>query len=321
MSKDIATAYHNLSVMLDAGMPILKSLNITTQGLSGGLKKIFSALTKSVSQGNTIPEAIAKYPMVFAPLDLMLIEAADISGNLPQSFNMLSQWYDFCNKIKMTILSGLMFPFAVLNIAALIGPLPTLFLAKISIAGYLTTVIQILALFYIPAAVILVIFRYMPKAVIFRRGLDIITLKIPLLGQAVYHIAITRYCWAFHMLYKAGVPIIQCAQKSPAITGNSVVAALFEGAAQSAKNGNPVYEGFSRQLPPEFLNLWKIGEETGKLEDVTKRLGDNAADTAQHLFEEFAKWLPKIIYFAVAAFIVFQILKGAAILSAVIPQI
>jgi len=249
----------------------------------------------------------------------MLIEAADISGNLPQSFNMLSQWYDFCNKIKMTILSGLMFPFAVLNVAALVIPLPALFLAKIGIGGYLTMVIQTLALFYIPAAVLLVIFRYMPKAGILRRGLDIITLKIPLLGQAVYHIALSRYCRAFYMLYKAGVPIIQCAQKSPAITGNSVVAALFEGAAQSAKNGNPVYDGFSHQLPPEFLNLWKIGEETGKLEDVTKRLGDNAADTAQHLFEEFAKWLPKIIYFVVAAFMVYQILKGAAIISTVIP--
>ena len=320
MSKDIATAYHNLSVMLDAGMPILKSLNITTQGLSRGLKRGFSALTKSVSQGNTIPEAMAKYPRVFAPLDLMLIEAADMSGNLPQSFNMLSQWYDFCNKIKMTILSGLMFPFAVLNVAALVIPLPALFLAKIGIASYVIMVIQILALFYIPAAIILIIFLYMPKAGIFRRGLDIITLKIPLLGQAVYHIALSRYCRAFHMLYKAGVPIIQCAQKSPAITGNSVVAALFEGAAQSAKNGNPVYEGFSHQLPQEFLDLWKIGEETGKLEDVTKRLGDNAADTAQHLFEEFAKWLPKIIYFAVAALIVFQILKGAAIISTAIQQ-
>ena len=220
----------------------------------------------------------------------------------------------------MTLLLGLMFPFAVLNVAALVIPLPTLFLAKIGIAGYVTAVIKILALFYIPAAAIWVIFLYMPKAGILRTGLDIITLKIPLLGQAIYHIALSRYCRAFYMLYKAGVPIIQCAQKSPAITGNSVAAALFEGAAQSSKNGNPVYEGFSHQLPPEFLNLWKIGEEAGKLEDVTKRLGDNAADTAQHLFEEFAKWLPKIIYFAVAALIVFQILKGAAIISAVIQQ-
>jgi type IV pilus assembly protein PilC len=319
MSKDIATAYHNLSVMLDAGMPIVKSLDITTQGLSGGLKRVFSALTKSVSHGSTISEAMAKYPMVFAPLDLMLIEAADMSGNLPQSFKMLSQWYDFCYKIKMTILSGLMFPFAVLSVAALVIPLPALFLAKISIAGYVIMVIQTLALFYIPAAVILVIFLYMPKASIFRSGLDIITLKIPLLGQAIYHIALCRYCRAFYMLYKAGVPIIQCVQKSPAITGNSVIAALFEGGAQNAKNGNPVYEGFSRKLPPEFLDLWKIGEEAGKLEDVTKRLGDNAADTAQHLFEEFAKWLPKIVYVAVAAFLIYQILKGAAIISTAVP--
>jgi type IV pilus assembly protein PilC len=320
MSKDIAIAYHNLSVMLDAGMPILKSLDITTEGLSGRLKSVFSALTKSVSQGNSLPQAMAKYPMVFAPLDLMLIEAADMSGNLPQSFKMLSQWYDFCNKIQMTILSGLMFPFATLNVAALVIPLPMLFLAKTGIVAYLTAVMKILALFYIPAAVILIIFLYMPKAGTLRRRLDIITLKIPLLGRAIYHIALCRYCRAFYMLYKAGVPIIQCAQKSPAITGNSVAAALFEGGAQSAKNGNPVYEGFSHQLPPEFLNLWKIGEEAGKLEDVTKRLGDNAADTAQHLFEEFAKWLPKIIYFVIAAFMVFQILKGAAILSPAIPQ-
>ncbi|MFB0525187.1 MAG: type II secretion system F family protein, partial [Phycisphaerae bacterium] len=123
MTKKLAVAYYNLSIMLDAGMPLLRSLDTTAAGLKGNLKNAFSVLAKRASAGDSLAETMRKHPWVFAPLDVMLVEVAEMSGNLPQSLKHLSQWYEFCNRLKHIIISGLLLPAVIITIAAPIIPL------------------------------------------------------------------------------------------------------------------------------------------------------------------------------------------------------
>lgn len=312
MTKKLATAYHNLSIMLEAGIPVQQALNTTASGLKGKLRKTFSALAKGVSVGNGLTDTMSKHQNIFATLDVTLVDAADTSGNLPEVMRLLSQWYDFRSRLKNRLFSGLMLPLMVLHIAAFVGPLPFLFLGAINEVGYVIQVAKILALFYIPMVLILAILHVMPRTGILRRFMDASVLKIPVLGQALRKIAIGRYCWAFYMLYKAGVPITQCAQQATDVTGNVVVSDILKGGAESARAGNMVCEGFSPELPADFLNLWRIGEETGELDSCVKRLADNTSEGAERLFAEFAQWLPRLIYFLICVMLVILILRTAA---------
>jgi type IV pilus assembly protein PilC len=312
MTKKLATVYHNLSIMLEAGIPVQRALNTTASGLKGELRKTFLALAEGVSAGNGLAETMSKHPDIFAALDVTLVEAADTSGNLPEAMKLLSQWYDFRSRLKNRLLSGLILPLAVLHIAAFVGPLPFLFLGIISGAGYIILAVMILALFYIPLVLILAYLRLMRRPGTLRRLMDAFVLKIPVLGQALRKIAISRFCWAFYMLYKAGVPIIQSAQQAVGVTGNVIVADLLKGGAESARAGNMVCEGFSQELPIDFLNLWRIGEETGELDSCVKRLADNMSGSAEQLFAEFAQWLPRLIYFLICVVLVILIFKAAA---------
>ena len=62
---------------------------------------------------------------------------------------------------------------------------------------------------------------------------------MPILGQAMYHLCVSRYTKAFSMLYKASVPITECTQRANLATGNLVMAGLFAGAAQDvARRGH-----------------------------------------------------------------------------------
>jgi type IV pilus assembly protein PilC len=257
---------------------------------------------------------MSKYPNVFATLDVMLVDAADTSGNLSESLKLLSEWYDFSNRLKNRLISGLMLPLVVIHIAALVGPLPYLFMGIINVAGYIIKVAITLALFYIPLSIILATLHLMPNTGTIRRFLDFVVLKIPILGLAVRQLALSRYCRAFNMLYKAGIPIIQCAQQAPGVTGNVIVADVVKGGAESAQAGNMVWEGFSPKLPADFLNIWRIGEETGELDNSIKRLADNTTENAEQLFSEFVQWLPRIIYWLICAVIVMQILMIASML-------
>ncbi len=314
MTKKLATAYHNLSIMLEAGIPVQRALNTIAAGLKGELRKTFLNLVKGVSAGNCLAETMSKYPNVFATLDVMLVDAADTSGNLSESLKLLSEWYDFSNRLKNRLISGLMLPLVVIHIAALVGPLPYLFMGIINVAGYIIKVAITLALFYIPLSIILATLHLMPNTGTIRRFLDFVVLKIPILGLAVRQLALSRYCRAFNMLYKAGIPIIQCAQQAPGVTGNVIVADVVKGGAESAQAGNMVWEGFSPKLPADFLNIWRIGEETGELDNSIKRLADNTTENAEQLFSEFVQWLPRIIYWLICAVIVMQILMIASML-------
>lgn len=314
MANKLATAYHNLSIMLEAGIPVQRALNTIAAGLKGELRKTFLNLVKGVSAGNCLAETMSKYPNVFATLDVMLVDAADTSGNLSESLKLLSEWYDFSNRLKNRLISGLMLPLVVIHIAALVGPLPYLFMGIINVAGYIIKVAITLALFYIPLSIILATLHLMPNTGTIRRFLDFVVLKIPIIGLAVSQLALSRYCRAFNMLYKAGIPIIQCAQQAPGVTGNVIVADVVKGGAESAQAGNMVWEGFSPKLPADFLNIWRIGEETGELDNSIKRLADNTTENAEQLFSEFVQWLPRIIYWLICAVIVIQILMIASML-------
>lgn len=307
MAKSLALAYHNLSIMLDAGVPLLRSLNTVGSGLDLRLRRDFLKLAESASKGNPLAETMAQSPKIFNPVDVTLIRAAETSGSLPDSFKLLSQWHEFSHRIGKKMLSGMILSVLLIHATALFAPVPAFALGGWQIKVYLISVVKILSLFYIPAAIIFVILRMTPKTGPLRRLLDRLTLKIPLLGRAVYKLALSRYCWVFHMLIKAGVPITYCAEKAAAATGNVVVTNLFKPAAASAKAGRPVSDGFPPKLPMDFLEIWRVGEETGKLDDVTKRLADNNAEAAEFWFNEFARWLPRLVYFLVCLLMIYYI--------------
>lgn len=309
--KKLAIIYHNLSILLDAGLPILKSLDSVTKGLQGRLRNVFLDLKESISLGNGISDSMAKYPKIFAELDVMLIQTAELSGELPKCFKMLSLWYEFRNRMKKKILSGLLLPFLIIHIAVFIVPLPSVILGQNTLADYITMVGGILGLLYLFIGIMFMIPKYARKNSSTRYIFDSLTLKIPLLGKAVRELSICRYCKGFNMMYKSGVPITQCASNAFKLTGNKVISGLFQGGSVSTATGNILSEGFSDKLPSEYIELWRTGEESGGLEKMIDKIAEISGDKSEHLFTEFAKWFPRLVYFLVCIILIIQIFRLA----------
>lgn len=315
MRSKLALIYHDLAVLLDAGLPIIKSLDTVSKGLQGHLRKIFSSLTKSVSQGNTFADSMAKYPKVFARLDLMLVKSAELSGELPNCFKMLSNWYEFRNRIKGILISGLILPILIFHIMVFIVPLPSMVLGKISTTEYMMQIAKVLGLLYLLIGITLAVYHSVPNNGLFRTLLDALILRIPILGQAVRQLSICRYCRGFNMLYKAGVPIKDCAAQATELTGNLIIADIFQGGAASIAAGNMAYKGFSNRLPLDYFNIWQTGEQIGELDKMVDKIAEIAGDRAELLFTEFAKWLPRLLYALVAVVLIIQILKMAGAIA------
>ncbi|MCL5281468.1 MAG: type II secretion system F family protein, partial [Planctomycetes bacterium] len=108
--NQLARAYYDLATLLDAGVPILRSLDILIQGQRGRFKRIFSQVRESLSKGSSFSESLDEQRHVFPELDRMLIEAAETGGSLPDSFKMLSHWHEFVERITRQIQMGLLYP-------------------------------------------------------------------------------------------------------------------------------------------------------------------------------------------------------------------
>lgn len=296
MSNALAIAYNNLSTMLGAGVPILRSLKTVTPGMKPRLRKAFLAIAEGVSHGEPLTETMSRHPRVFDPVDLMIVGVAEKSGTLPDMMGLLSKWHEISHRMRRRILSGLMLPLLILFVAALVFPLPEFVLSGFDVSDYLRGVAQILSIFLVPALVIVMIIRFTPKTGPLRWILDSLVLRIPILGRAMRRLAISRYCWAFHMLCKAGVPMTDCVEMSIRATGNLAIGDLFQPAARTVRAGGTVGEGLSPKLPLELVEMWKVGEETGKLDDVSKRLADTYTEQAEFWFGEFSRWFPRFVY-------------------------
>ena len=301
--------YHNLSVLLDSGLGLDRSLRMAVSGLRGRLADAFAGLAESVSAGNGLAESMAGYPKVFPQFDLMIVEAGQNSGNLPSSLEGLSQWYALRKRTTGMFISAMMLPVVIFHAAALLGPLPSLFLGAVSPAGYFQSVVNILLMMYVPVAVIWAIVRL--RIGFARRLIDALALKIPLFGKAIRYLSLHRYCCTFHMLYSAGgLSLLQCTQSATDTVGNTVICKMLEGGIRSVSRRNPVSEGFSPKLPAEFTNAWRVAEESGKLDEVTKRLADSAAQRAQELFHLFSTYLPRLVYLLICLHMAGMILSG-----------
>ena len=311
MGKSNATVYHNLSLMLEAGVPILRSLTTSMGGAKGPDRRAWQDVREAVREGQGLAQSMGAHPKVFGRLDVLMVEAGEVSGDLPGSLKRLGQWYSFRASIKKKLWSEMALPVLVLTAAAFIIPFPHWFMGNMSTLGYLWRVSVPLMVFFIPVIAIWGIVRYTPDTGLLRRMVDGVAMKIPLVGRAVRQLAMSRYLRAFHTLFKAGVEVISCARMSAEVAGNAVVSSWVAGAAESARQGHPLSEGFSREFPREYLEAWLIGEESGELANVTERLAGMAEEKALWTIEQIGKWLPKVIYAIISLWMIHNILTIA----------
>ncbi|MFH1615040.1 MAG: type II secretion system F family protein [Planctomycetota bacterium] len=315
MTTGKAAIYHNLAVMLKAGVPLHRAFKTAASGLRGSSARSFNSLQKDIAAGSSIAEAMCKRKRRFSALDMTVIEAAENSGNLAESCDMLSKWYEFCARVHKIVISGMYFPILVLHIAVFVDVVPKMLLGGLSTQGAVITIMRNLAIFYVPVLAIIGIIQLTPDTGPLRFLVDVVSLKIPVLGKALRFLTLSRYCRVFHILAKAAIPIRRTAEISANMAGNAIIRRQLWPSVKSIQTGNLISEGFSPSLGVEFLSHWQIAEESGTIVETTNKLGADYGEKAEFLFTQVAIWAPRLFYFAVCMFIIKCIIENASLLG------
>jgi type IV pilus assembly protein PilC len=296
---------------LSAGLPILRALHTVQTHARFGWKKTLTKLEFDVSHGTELSESMAQWPRRFPKLDMALVRVGEQTGQLAELFKNLADWYELRRKLKHMMLSGMSYPTLIFHMGAFIAPIPNAVLGTGSgLDAYWRGVLGMLLLFYTPLAIIFIVRLILPKEGLIRRIFAEIVLLIPVVGSAIKCLAIGRFSHLFSMMYKAGVPIMEAARLAYESCGNAAILSRLEGGYTAAKHGTPMSQGFSKNLPIEFLELWSVGEESGELDKTSAKLGEIFLDKAKFRFELIAEWTPKIVYGIIMVYLAIQVLKG-----------
>ena len=302
-AKKLTLFTRQLSTLQDAGLPLLRSLQILeSQQRPGLLKSILTGVCEEVEGGTSLSESMAKFPKAFDRLYVKMVNAGEIGGVLDIILQRLAEFMEKSQRLKRKIKGAMVYPVVVVAIAVLILtaimvfiipkfeaifndfgvdlPWLTVWLINTSrwfaganpgqaMPGGVTLLIGAIVGF-----VILKLSRKTPPG---RAVTDVVLLWTPIFGSLIRKTTIARFTRTLGTLISAGVPILEAVTVTKETSGNFVFERALGKVHDSIREGEsfagPLRE--SKTCDPIVVNMIDVGEETGELDVMLLKIADN----------------------------------------------
>jgi type IV pilus assembly protein PilC len=293
-----------LSTLQDAGLPLLRSLQILEQQQKPGrLKSILFDVCDDVESGSSLSDSFAKHPKAFDRLYVKMVKAGEIGGVLDVILQRLADFMEKGQRLRGRIKGAMIYPIVVITIAVAIVtgimyfvipkfqeifndfnvklPDLTLYLIAASkwIAGTSRADQTVPGAVWVIASpfIIYFFFKILRKTGFGRAGTDWIVLRIPVIGGLIRKTTIARFTRTLGTLVAAGVPILEAITITKETSGNWVFERALGQVHDSIREGEtfagPLRK--SKVCDAIVVNMIDVGEETGDLDVMLMKIADN----------------------------------------------
>ncbi len=302
-AKHLTLFTRQLSTLQDAGLPLLRSLQILeSQQKPGLMKNVLLGVCEEVEGGSSLSEAMGKYPKAFNHLYVKMVNAGEIGGVLDVILQRLSEFMEKSEKLKRKIKGAMVYPIVVMVVAiAILTGIMLLIIPKfeeiftdfeIELPGLTQGLITssrwvagsnpgqeipgwVFMVFGFP--VLWISFKIIRKTPPGRAVTDYLVLWSPILGKLVRKTVIARFTRTMGTLISAGVPILEAVTITSQTSGNYVFEKALMNVHDSIREGEtfavPLRE--SKTCDPIVVNMIDVGEETGEMDAMLLKIADN----------------------------------------------
>ena len=295
-SKILMIFTRQLATLVDAGLPLLKSLNVLAkQERDKVMRNTFIKIADSVQSGSTFSDALALHPRIFNDLYVSMVRAGEVGGVLELVLTRLSEFQEKASKIRNKIRAAMVYPGIVMTLAIgimtfllifivprfeaifhdLLGdkPLPPATRFVMGASGF----VQHNGLVLLGAVVAVVtLYKFLGRTRRGRLAIDNFKLRMPLFGNLIRKTAISRFARTLGTLVTSGVPILQALNITRETAGNAAIALAIAHVHDSVKEGESIVQPLeaSKMFPPMVVSMVDVGEETGKLPEMLLKIAD-----------------------------------------------
>ncbi len=269
-SKMLTTFTRQLSILQDAGLPILRSLRILQQQAKPGqLKNCLLDVCEEIESGSTLSEAMAKSPKAFNRLYCNMIKAGEAGGALETILQRLAEFMERSESLKRKVKAAMIYPTCVVSFAAAIlvfimmkivpafqkifdefeVELPTMTVILVSISY------GILNYWYLIPGIPIGIFLFVKLSCKFshgRYGWHLFCIQMPLFGQLVEKNIVARTMRTLGTLVTSGVPILEALQITRETSGNAIFEKLFNKTLEAIREGETISQPLKDYSKPGY---------------------------------------------------------------------
>ena len=312
--KDLVTLTRQLAILLDAGLPLIRSLKtLERQAKNPALKNVLGKVSESVEGGSTFSEALAQHPKSFDKLYLNMIRAGEAAGKLELILDRLAMFMEKAAKIQGKVKSAMVYPIIVLCVAGIIcsglmifivpkfekmftellegEPLPWLTQVVVGIGKFMSEQALIMV---VGIVVLVILIKIILKIPFLRFYIDWAKYNMPLFGPIISRSAISKFSRTLGTLMGSGVPVLNALIIVRDTAGNDVVANAVQQVHDAVKEGEGMASPLNstKVFPDMVISMIEVGEETGKLPEMLEKIAntydeevDNAVSALTSMIE------------------------------------
>jgi type IV pilus assembly protein PilC len=305
-SKQLTAFTRQMSTLQDAGLPLLRSLQILeAQQKPGLLKSTLQGVVEDVEGGAALSDAMSKHPRAFDHLYTKMVAAGEIGGVLDVILQRLAEFMEKAERLKRKVIGAMIYPAMVIFVAVAIVTgimyfiipkfqeifadfgvaLPPLTNMLITVSNWVAGNYPTEGAMIMPGAIyvifgiplVVVLLKVLRKTGPGRAVLDRITLYIPVVGKLVRKTTVARFTRTLGTLIAAGVPILEAITITKETSGNYVFEKALGKVHDSIREGETFAEPLREAKVCDSLvvNMIDVGEETGDMDTMLLKIADN----------------------------------------------
>jgi type IV pilus assembly protein PilC len=310
---DIAFFSRQMATMMKAGVPLLQSFDIISEGSDNpNMRKLVDDIKQEVAAGHSFAASLRQKPQYFDDLYCSLVDAGEQAGALEALLERVATYKEKTEYLKAKIKKAMTYPIAVVIVALIVSSillikvvpqfqsvfagfnakLPTFTLMVIGLSEALQSYWYMFIIGLV--AVVLAFKNAHKKSEKFRNWIDRALLKIPIIGPLLYKSAVARYARTLSTTFAAGVPLVEALDSVAGATGNVVFRNAVNKVKQDVSTGMQL--NFSMRstgvFPMLAVQMTAIGEESGALDSMLDKVAtyyedevDNMVDSLTSLME------------------------------------
>ena len=292
--KDLVVFSRQFAVMISANVSMVQALNILVDQTENiRLKMIISEAADEVDSGSRLSDALAKRPNVFSNFFVSVIKSGETAGKLNEVLdylaNEMEKDYDMMSKIKgamiypvfilcsLSIVGIIMMVYVVPKLTDIItetgGDLPIATKILIGASGFITGYWWLLLIILVSSAVGFKFYISKPWG---RKQFDFLILRVPIFGRLFQLIYLVRFTRSMNTLISSGITITDSLKIASEVVSNKIYQRLINDTIKEVEDGNSISSIFikSKEVPKMVSQMMNIGEKTGKIDIIFKRITD-----------------------------------------------
>ncbi len=290
--KDVVILSRQLSTLFEAKVPVVESLRVIISEMENQLlKREIISLLDDIQGGAAMSQAMARHPKVFSHFYVNMVRSGEESGKLDETFTYLADYLERSYELTTKARNALIYPafvvvtFIVVMVLMFIFILPQLLPILNEVGTDLPIYTRVLIwiseiaqtfgvlLLFILATLGLLLWRYC-QTDIGRLMAHRFQISVPLVGNLYKKLYMARFADNLQTLLSGGIPVVRALEITAEIIGNEVYRLAVLSSIESVKGGSSISTSLAQHpdIPPLLSQMIRIGEETGRLDNILKNI-------------------------------------------------